>query len=80
MVVVDQAPSLKVYDFKDETVLCDIPLGTLDNLYLSPLGTHETFFYQGQNQNMNIMAYYILQHTKIKFFYRPQVALYLCST
>jgi len=26
MVIVDQAPSLKVYDFKEEAVLCDIPL------------------------------------------------------
>ena len=31
MVIVDQAPSLKVYDFKEEAVLCDIPLGTLEN-------------------------------------------------
>ena len=34
MVIVDQAPSLKVYDFKEEAVLCDIPLGTLEKYYL----------------------------------------------
>ena len=34
MVIVDQAPSLKVYDFKEEAVLCDIPLGNLENHYL----------------------------------------------
>ena len=34
MVIVDQAPSLKVYDFKEEAVLCDIPLGNLENYYI----------------------------------------------
>ena len=33
MVILDRAPSLKVYDFKEEAVLCDIPLGTLEIFY-----------------------------------------------
>lgn len=49
MVIVDQAPSLKVYDFKEEAVLCDIPLGTLENydlcryIYSLVSETHDAF-------------------------------------
>ena len=42
MVIVDQAPSLKVYDFKEEAVLCDIPLGNLETIIYSLIqGTND---------------------------------------